>query len=120
MEKYKGEYILCVEGSVPLGDDGNYCVIAGRTAIDILKESAAGAKAIIVWGSCATSGCVQAAKPNPTNAVPISKIITDKPIINVPGCPPIGEVMAGVIVHVDSFWETSRIRFSRQTQSILF
>jgi hydrogenase small subunit len=47
MEKYKGEYILCVEGSVPLGDDGNYCVIAGRTAIDILKESAAGAKAII-------------------------------------------------------------------------
>ena len=103
MEKYKGEYILCVEGSVPLGDDGNYCVIAGRTAIDILKESAAGAKAIIAWGSCATSGCVQAAKPNPTNAVPISKIITDKPIINVPGCPPIGEVMAGVIVHVIAF-----------------
>ena len=32
------------------------------------------------------------AKPNPTNAVPINKIITDKPIINVPGCPPIGEV----------------------------
>jgi hydrogenase small subunit len=38
MEKYKGDYILCVEGSVPLGDDGNYCVIAGRTAIDILKN----------------------------------------------------------------------------------
>jgi hypothetical protein len=38
MEKYKGDYIFCVEGSVPLGDDGNYCVIAGRTAIDILKN----------------------------------------------------------------------------------
>ena len=25
MDKYKGEYILCVEGSVPLGADGNYC-----------------------------------------------------------------------------------------------
>ena len=35
MEKYKGEYILCVEGSVPMGDDGNYCCIAGRSA----KES---------------------------------------------------------------------------------
>lgn len=58
---------------------------------------------LLSWGSCATSGCVQAAKPNPTNAVPISKIITDKPIINVPGCPPIGEVMAGVIVHVIAF-----------------
>ncbi len=103
MEKYKGEYILCVEGSVPIGDDGNYCCIAGRTALDILKESAKGAKAIIAWGSCATTGCVQAAKPNPTKAVPIKEIIKDKPIINVPGCPPIGEVMAGIIVHIISF-----------------
>lgn len=103
MDKYKGEYILCVEGSVPLGADGQYCCIGGRSAVDILKESAAGAKAIIAWGSCATSGCVQAAKPNPTGAVPINKIITDKPIINVPGCPPIGEVMAGIIVHVVAF-----------------
>ncbi|MDR3273434.1 MAG: hydrogenase small subunit [Flavobacteriaceae bacterium] len=103
MEKYKGKYILCVEGAVPMGDDGNYCCIGGRTAIDILKESAEGAAAIIAWGSCATNGCVQAAKPNPTGAVPISKIITDKPIVNVPGCPPIGEVMAGVIVHYVAF-----------------
>ena len=36
MEKYKGKYILCVEGSVPLGDDGNYCCIAGRSAKDLL------------------------------------------------------------------------------------
>ena len=103
MEKYHGEYILCVEGSVPMGDDGNLCCIAGRTAIDQLKESAAGAKAIIAWGSCASNGCVQSAKPNPTEATPIHKIITDKPIIRVPGCPPIGEVMAGVIVHVIAF-----------------
>ena len=103
MEKYKGEYILCVEGSVPMGDDGNYCCIAGRSAKDILMESAAGAKAIIAWGSCATSGCVQAAYPNPTGATPIHKIIKNKPIIQVPGCPPIGEVMAGVIVHLVAF-----------------
>jgi len=103
MEKYKGEYILCVEGSVPLGDDGNYCVIAGRSSLEILKESAAGAKAIIAWGSCASNGCVQAAYPNPTEATPIHKIIKNKPIIRVPGCPPIGEVMAGVIMHVVAF-----------------
>ena len=102
MDKYKGEYILCVEGSVPLENEG-YCTIGGRSAIDLLKESAAGAKAIIAWGSCASNGCVQAAKPNPTKATPIHKIIKDKPIINVPGCPPIGEVMAGVIVHVIAF-----------------
>ena len=103
MDKYKGEYILCVEGSVPMGDDGNYCCIAGRSAKDLLIEAAEGAKAIIAWGSCATNGCVQAAKPNPTNATPIHKIIKNKPIIRVPGCPPIGEVMAGIIVHVVTF-----------------
>ncbi|WP_299547835.1 hydrogenase small subunit [Seonamhaeicola sp.] len=103
MEENKGEYILCVEGSVPLGDDGNYCCIAGRSAKDILLEAAEGAKAIIAWGSCASSGCVQSAKPNPTNATPIHKIIKNKPIIRVPGCPPIGEVMAGIIVHVVTF-----------------
>ncbi|MDP2058216.1 MAG: hydrogenase small subunit [Flavobacteriaceae bacterium] len=103
MDKYKGEYILCVEGSVPLGDDGNYCCIAGRTAKEILMESAAGAKAIIAWGSCASNGCVQAAYPNPTEATPIHKLIKNKPIIRVPGCPPIGEVMAGVIVHLVTF-----------------
>jgi hydrogenase small subunit len=102
MEKYKGEYILAVEGSVPMGNEG-YCCIAGRSAIDQLKESAKNAKAIIAWGSCATNGCVQSAKPNPTEATPINKIIKNKPIINVPGCPPIGEVMAGVIVHVIAF-----------------
>ena len=103
MKKYHGEYILCVEGSVPMGADGNYCCIAGRSAKDALIEAAEGAKAIIAWGSCASNGCVQAAKPNPTGATPIHKIIKNKPIIRVPGCPPIGEVMAGVIVHVVAF-----------------
>lgn len=103
MRKYKGEYILCVEGSIPLGDDGNYCCIAGKTAKQAFLEAAEGAKAIIAWGSCASNGCVQSAKPNPTEATPIHKIIKNKPIIRVPGCPPIGEVMAGVIVHVVAF-----------------
>lgn len=103
MEKYKGEYILCVEGSVPTAADGVYCMIGGKTSMQILEEAAAGAKAIIAWGSCASNGCVQAAKPNPTSATPIHKLVKGKPIIKVPGCPPIGEVMAGVIVHVVTF-----------------
>jgi len=103
MEKYKGEYILCVEGSVPTGADGVYCMIGGRTSMDILKEASANAKAVIAWGSCASNGCVQSAKPNPTNATPIHKLLSGKPLIKVPGCPPIGEVMAGVIVHLVTF-----------------
>ena len=101
--KSKGEYVLCVEGSVPLGDDGVYCCIGGKTARQIVEECAAGAKAVICWGNCASAGCVQAAKPNPTQATPIHKIISGKPIINVQGCPPIAEVMAGVLVHLLTF-----------------
>jgi hydrogenase small subunit len=103
MKKYKGEYILCVEGSVPMGADGVYCMIGGKTSLQILEEAAEGAKAIIAWGSCASNGCVQAAKPNPTGATPIHKLVKGKPVIKVPGCPPIGEVMAGVIVHLVTF-----------------
>ena len=36
------------------------------------------AAAVIAWGSCASWGCVQAAKPNPTQATPIHKVITEQ------------------------------------------
>jgi hydrogenase small subunit len=103
MKKYKGEYLMMVEGSVPTDDGGVYCCIGGRTALDIVKEAAEGAKAIVAWGSCASNGCIQSSRPNPTGATPIHKIISGKPIINVPGCPPIAEVMAGTIVHILTF-----------------
>jgi hydrogenase small subunit len=103
MEKYHGDYIMLVEGSIPTKDGGIYCTIGGRTALEIVKEAADGAKAIIAWGSCASNGCIQAADPNPTGATPIHDIISGKPLIKVPGCPPIAEVMAGVIVHILTF-----------------
>jgi len=95
----KGKYILLVEGSVPLLDDGICCTIGGRSAQDILQETAADAAAVVAWGSCASHGCIQAAKPNPTMATPIHKLV-NKPVINVPGCPPIAEVMTGVVTHL--------------------
>jgi hydrogenase small subunit len=92
-----GNYILLVEGAVPLGNDGVYCTIGGRKATDILEEAAKGAQAVITWGSCASNGGVQAAYPNPTEATSIDKLISGKPLIKVPGCPPIGEVMAAIV-----------------------
>ncbi|MBI5718040.1 MAG: hydrogenase small subunit [Burkholderiales bacterium] len=102
-KKHKGNYILAVEGNPPLNEDGMYCVIGGRPFLEQLKECAADAKAVIAWGACASWGCVQAAKPNPTQAVPIHKVITDKPIIKVPGCPPIAEVMTGIVTYMLTF-----------------
>lgn len=99
IHKYKGEYIVLIEGSVPTKDGGIYCTIAGKTALQILKEVTEHAAAVIAWGSCASFGCVQAAKPNPTGATPIHKLIS-KPVVRVPGCPPIADVMTGVVTHV--------------------
>jgi len=103
MKEHPGEYVLAVEGNAPTHDDGVYCMVGGDTFLNILKETAEHAKAIIAWGSCASNGCVQAAKPNPTGAKPVYKLITDKPVINVPGCPPIAEVMTGVLTYILTF-----------------
>ena len=103
MRDYKGQYILAVEGNPPLGNDGTFCIPGGRPFVEKLKEVAADAAAVIAWGSCASWGCVQAAKPNPTRATPVHKVITDKPIIKVPGCPPIAEVMTGVVAYILTF-----------------
>ncbi len=101
--KYKGNYILAVEGNPPLNEDGMFCIDGGRPFVEILKETAADAKAVIAWGACASWGCVQAAKPNPTRATPIDKVISGKPIVKVPGCPPIAEVMTGVVTYMLTF-----------------
>lgn len=103
MTDYKGKYLLVVEGSVTLGDGGVYCTIGGRTTQDILEEAAAGAIAVIAFGSCATNGCVQAAYPNPTQAVSVRSIVKNVPVIDVPGCPPIAEVIVGTIVYYVTF-----------------
>ena len=100
IEKYKGNYILAVEGNIPLHQGGINCVPNGEIFLNKIKHGAEGAKAVIGWGSCAAWGCVQAAKPNPTECVPITEVITDKPIVLVPGCPPIPEVMTSVITYI--------------------
>jgi hydrogenase small subunit len=97
---YKGGYLLAVEGNVPLANDGMACIVGGRPFKDQFAEAARHAKAIIAWGTCASSGCVQAAKPNPTKATPIHKLVSHVPVVNVPGCPPIAEVMTGVITYM--------------------
>jgi hydrogenase small subunit len=103
IKQHPGGYVLAVEGNAPTADGGVYCTVGGDTFLNVLKETAEHAKAIIAWGSCASNGCVQAAHPNPTGAMPIHKLITDKPIINVPGCPPIAEVMTGVLTYILTF-----------------
>ncbi len=103
MAANKGKYILVVTGSIPLEANGMYLTIGGRTGREILEEAARDAAAIVGVGACAHFGSVQAARPNPTGAVGINKIITDKPVVNIAGCPPIGDVVTATLVHFLTF-----------------
>lgn len=88
MEKNRGKYILVVEGSIPTKESGAYLKIAGRNGIDMLKEVASQAAAVVAIGSCSSWGGVPSSGPNPTGATSADAIIKDKPVVNLPGCPP--------------------------------
>jgi hydrogenase small subunit len=103
MEANRDKYLLIVDGSIPLADGGVYSTIAGMTNVQMLERVAQHASAIVAVGTCAAYGGLPMADPNPTGAVPVDELVQDKPIINVPGCPPIGEVITGVLAHVLTF-----------------
>lgn len=94
------KHILVVNGSIPTKDGGIYCTIGGKSAEQVLRESAENADIILAVGACAVYGSVQAAKPNPTGAVGVDEIIKDKAVINVSGCPPIGEVITASLTYI--------------------
>lgn len=92
MEANKGKYVLIVEGAVPFKDNGIYCKIGGHTAMDMLKECAESAAAVIAIGSCASWGGMPSTSPNPTQstgtAESLKKLGVNKPVVTIPGCPP--------------------------------
>jgi quinone-reactive Ni/Fe-hydrogenase small subunit len=101
IEHFKGKYLLFVEGSVPMGIDGQFGTIGakGETFIDHLTRLSEDAAAIVAVGSCATFGGIPAAAPNPTDAKGVMDVVHGKPIINIPACPANPSNMVGVILH---------------------
>ncbi len=101
IETFKGKYLLFVEGSVPMGINGQYGTLGakGETFIDHLHRVAKDAAAIIAVGSCATFGGIPAAAPNPTDAKGVMDVVNGKTIVNIPACPANPSNMVGVILH---------------------
>ncbi len=116
MAANNGHYLVIVDGSIPLGNPG-YSTIAGISNVEMLKEVAEGAKAIIAVGTCAAYGGLPHANPNPTGAVPVENLITNKPIINIPGCPPIPMVIAGVVAHFVTFGQLPELDSLKRPRS---
>ncbi|QSX32025.1 hydrogenase small subunit [Shewanella avicenniae] len=104
MEKYHGNYLLAVEGAVPTKNGGTFLKVGakGKTGLEVVKEAAEGAAAIISVGTCSSFGGVQAAAPNPTGAKGVHAVI-DRTVINLGGCPPSEKNIVGTLMYFVMF-----------------
>ena len=89
-----GDYLVVVEGAVPL-DMPEACVIGGKPFGSLLLPVLNSAKAIIAAGTCAAFGGIPAAQGNPTAAAGLKEFMgraglpVENRLINCPGCPSI-------------------------------
>lgn len=99
----RGRYIAVVEGAIPTKDDGVYCTIGGRSAIDIATEVCTNAAAVVTVGACAFYGGWPSANPSPTGATGVQGAVPNLNVVNLPGCPPNGVNITATLVHFLTF-----------------
>lgn len=98
------EFILAVEGAVAMENNGLYNII-GRlngkflTALDAVKMLGEKAAHVIAVGTCATSGGISAAAPNPSGCVSVQAVLQRK-VIKLPGCPCHPDWFMGTLAHL--------------------
>ena len=108
IQAHHGRFVLVVDGSIPLAANGACSTFAGESNLAVLRESLDGAAAVVAIGSCAAFGGLPAAAPNPTAATAVQTLMAGnsvpaRPLVNIPGCPPIGDVIAAVLAHRVAF-----------------
>ncbi|HEY3426483.1 MAG TPA: hydrogenase small subunit, partial [Negativicutes bacterium] len=89
----------------------SFCSVGGVSYVETLKEVAKQAVAVLAIGSCASWGGIQAARPNPTKSVAVHQVLTDKPVVKIPGCPPIPEVITSVVMYYTLFGKLPALDF---------
>lgn len=94
-----GGFIFVIEGAMP--SKPGYGTIAGKEMIDIVKEAAPKAAAVVAIGSCATNGGVPGARPNPSGLLSVSEVLGPMGIknVNLPGCPADPKLLVGVVMN---------------------
>ena len=119
-----GRYILVVEGAIPTGEGERFCTFGlanttkqlmgntvpeDRTIYAWLEELTPGAAAVIAVGNCASFGGIPSENAGITGATSVPEVIaemdSDKPVINVAGCPPHPDWLMGTLVDV-MLWVT--------------
>jgi hydrogenase small subunit len=95
-EKYKGKYVLVVEGAIPTKQNGIYGFLGEKdgkriTMLEWIDHLGHNAMAPLAVGTCAAYGGLSAAEPNPSGSKGVTavyKILNiATPVINIPGCP---------------------------------
>ncbi|MEN6461240.1 MAG: hydrogenase small subunit, partial [Syntrophomonas sp.] len=104
-QENKGKFLLVVEGSVPTGANGLFCMVGEENGkpipfMKLVQDIGSQAQAILSFGTCSAYGGIPATPPNPTGCKPVSEIVKNVQVINVPGCPPHPDWMVGTIAHV--------------------
>ncbi len=103
MTRHDGQFVLVVEGAIPTKDNGIYCQVGGRTALDLVDEAAERAGAIVAIGSCASWGGLPSAEPNPTGAKGAPQVLEGKTVVTIPGCPPNAYNFLGTVLQYATF-----------------
>ncbi len=98
-----GKFILVVEGAIPTKDGGVYCQVAGRNFVEVVRETAAKAAAVIAIGSCASWGGIPSAEPNPTGAKGLPEVLAGTTVVTIPGCPPNAYNFLSTVLHFLTF-----------------
>jgi hydrogenase small subunit len=104
-----GDFVLAVEGAVSTKNNGLYNII-GRwrgqpvTALDAIKKLGEKAAYVIAVGTCASSGGMSAAQPNPADCVPVHSLL-NKQVIRLPGCPCHPDWFLGTLAYILLFGE---------------
>jgi hydrogenase small subunit len=99
LKEDRGTFIAVVEGAIPMADGGVYCTIAGRTALDIVRDVCPKAAWTVAVGACAWDGGLVRAAPNPTGAVGVGDAVRDIKLVNLGGCPHNVANTAAMLLH---------------------
>lgn len=96
----EGGYILVVEGSIPTVDP-RFCFVDGMPFDELLRKTSKNAAAVIAAGSCSAFGGIPRA--GFTGAKSVQEFVTDKPVVNIPGCPFKPDWLVGTLLYYLNF-----------------
>ncbi|MCA1794948.1 MAG: hydrogenase small subunit [Desulfobacteraceae bacterium] len=108
-KEYEGRFSFAIEGSIPVAQNGKYCIVGEMdhreiTMVDMVRELAPMAGSVLAIGTCAAFGGIPAAKGNVTGATGVMDFFKTNnistPVVNIPGCPPHPDWIVGSIVHL--------------------